>query len=238
MASVPPTAPPAGLPPPAASTDKAELSTPPLPPSQRDYLAAGLSYLIPGLGQIYQGRIGKGLLFFVGLYLLFFYGMAMGQWRNVWLPDVSDDRQFPPIAVLGQQPGGAFKAIAYRPQFLGQFWIGMAAWPAVVQYMSYDPMKEEGALFGSFQRTPPEGGVNDDPERITLNKLQRDGNKRWDLGWVYTVIAGVLNLLVIYDAFAGPMFRDPPESQLKDTDKDQTTPASGGPEPSPAEAMK
>ena len=25
--------------------------------------AAVLSYLVPGLGQIYQGRIGKGLLF-------------------------------------------------------------------------------------------------------------------------------------------------------------------------------
>jgi hypothetical protein len=25
-----------------------------------------------------------------------------------------------------------------------------------------------------------------------------------ELGWVYTVIAGVLNILVIYDAVAGP----------------------------------
>jgi hypothetical protein len=41
-----------------------------------------------------------------------------------------------------------------------------------------------------------------------LNKLQRDGDKTWDLGWVYTVIAGVLNVLVIYDALAGPAFRE------------------------------
>jgi hypothetical protein len=27
------------------------------------------------------------------------------------------------------------------------------------------------------------------------------------------VIAGVLNMLVIYDAFAGPMFRDPPKTE-------------------------
>ena len=33
-----------------------------------------------------------------------------------------------------------------------------------------------------------------------------DMGKRWDIGWVYTVIAGVLNVLVIYDAFAGPAF--------------------------------
>jgi hypothetical protein len=31
-----------------------------------------------------------------------------------------------------------------------------------------------------------------------------------DLGWVYTVIAGVLNIMVIYDAFAGPAFLAPP----------------------------
>ena len=33
-------------------------------------LAAFLSYLFPGLGQIYQGRIAKGILFFVCVYLL------------------------------------------------------------------------------------------------------------------------------------------------------------------------
>ena len=48
-----------------------------------------------------------------------------------------------------------------------------------------------------FERTPDEK---------ELNELQRNGNKRWDLGWVYTVIAGVLNIMVIYDAVAGPAF--------------------------------
>ena len=37
-------------------------------------------------------------------------------------------------------------------------------------------------------------------------ELQRDGDKTWDLGWVYTVIAGVLNIMVIYDALTGPAF--------------------------------
>src|SRR4051794_9577022 len=96
---------------------------PPLPPVKLDPLAALLSYLIPGLGQIYQGRVGKGLLFFGGLYLLFFYGMWMGQWQNVWLPDAE---KLPAVAVNGQNVGGVGKAISYRFQFLGQFWIGTA----------------------------------------------------------------------------------------------------------------
>src|SRR5271165_7489210 len=49
--------------------------------------AAVLSYLVPGLGQIYQGRVAKGLLFMVCLYGLFFYGMYLGSWSNVYLPD-------------------------------------------------------------------------------------------------------------------------------------------------------
>src|SRR5687767_11969989 len=32
-------------------------------PPKMDVFAAVLSYLIPGFGQIYQGRVGKGLLF-------------------------------------------------------------------------------------------------------------------------------------------------------------------------------
>src|SRR5438477_255051 len=58
----------------------------------------------------------------------------------------------------------------------------------------------------------------------------RDGNKRWDLGWVYTVIAGVLNLLVIYDALAGPLFREYPKPEAKG---DDTVKAAAGPDPVP-----
>jgi hypothetical protein len=173
---------------------------PPPPPVKFDPLAALLSFVVPGLGQVYQGRVGKGLLFFGGLYLLFFYGMWMGQWRNVWLPDADN---LPAAQFGGSNLEGVAKAMWYRPQFLGQFWIGAAAWPSVVQYAKYDKSKDTGPLFGKFERAPTEEQLND---------LQRNSSKRWDLGWVYTVIAGVLNLLVIYDALAGPMFRDPPRS--------------------------
>lgn len=186
------------MPSPKTSAEAAD-STPPLPPIKLDPLAAFLSYLIPGMGQVYQGRVGKGLLFFFGLYLLFFYGMWMGQWRNVWLPDVSD---MPQMVIAGNQVSGVPSALWYRPQFAGQFWIGVAAWPAVYQYVNFDRTKDAGPVFGKFQRAPTEDELND---------LQRKASKRWDLGWVYTVIAGVLNLLVIYDALAGPMFRDPPK---------------------------
>lgn len=159
-------------------------------------MAALLSFALPGLGQVKQGRIAKGFLFFFALYALFFYGMAMGQWKNVWLPPPED---VAPTDLFGVKFEGMARSLASRREYLGQFWMGAAAWPALFQYMNYDKAKDSGPLFGTFQRMPSEDA---------LNMLQRDGNKRWDLGWVFTVIAGMLNLLVIYDAFAGPMFRD------------------------------
>jgi hypothetical protein len=155
-------------------------------------LAGFLSYLVPGLGQMYQGRVGKGLLFLVCLYGMFFYGMSLGSWKNVYLPDTARDRNLNPWNLPAPLAN-----LYNRLHFAGQFWIGVAAWPAVYQYWTFDRVPKENSKLGGFERTPSEE---------ELNKLQREGDKTWDLGWMYTVIAGVLNILVIYDAFAGPAF--------------------------------
>lgn len=179
--------------------------------------AAFLSYLVPGVGQIYQGRIGKGLLFFFCLYGLFFYGMWLGHGEaragdqgkaeaeprrqeaaavsryrissNVYLPDTAEKTN----------PLGLPRLLANlynRPQFAGQFWMGVAAWPAIWQYQHPGGGFLHG-IIGDFEATPPEWAINE---------VQRHSNKLWDLGWVCTVIAGVLNILVMYDAYAGPLF--------------------------------
>lgn len=166
-------------------------------------LAAVLSYLIPGLGQIYQGRIGKGILFFICVYTLFFAGVYLGSGTvhlrgetytvasNVYLPDTAKENNpfhLPDLAAN----------LYNRPQFAGQFWVGIAAWPAVYQYVNYDHRQEHGdPLLGDFERTPSEAA---------LNAVHTSGDKLLELGWVFTVIAGVLNVMVIYDALAGPAF--------------------------------
>ena len=162
----------------------------PVQPLENGLTAAVLSYLVPGLGQVYQGRVGKGLLFLVCIYGLFFYGMALGSWRNVFLPDTEKL----------SNPWGLPKVLANlynRPHFAGQFWVGVAAWPALWQYSIYDPARDANPPLRGFMRQPPESELQD---------LQTRGDKTWDLAWVYTVIAGVLNVMVIYDAYAGPAF--------------------------------
>jgi hypothetical protein len=167
-------------------------------------MAGLLSYLVPGLGQVIQGRIGKGLLFFVCIYGLFFYGQALGHHKNVFLPDTA--RENNPWRLPG-----LLANLYNRPQFAGQFWVGVAVWPAVWQYMQSDQRpdgQQIGTVFGDYQRTPDEA---------ELNRLQIDGDKTWDLGWIYTVIAGVLNVLVIYDAFAGPAFSGAESAPTRET---------------------
>jgi TM2 domain-containing membrane protein YozV len=187
----------------AASEMSTSMIPPVAPPAKPvtayrlDPAAAFLSYVVPGLGQIAQGRVGKGLLFLVSLYALFAYGMFLGRWSNVFLADTAG--QNPPFPTLPRLVNNLYN----RPHFAGQFWIGAAAWPAIWHYWHQDPNKDRGTIdnrkdfFARFEMAPSER---------ELNELQRDGDKHWDLGWVYTVIAGVLNVLVIYDALAGPAF--------------------------------
>lgn len=171
----------------------AKTNEPQPPPIKYDVFGAFLSYLIPGLGQMAQGRYGKGALFLVSLYGLFFYGWFLGNQKNVYLPDYH----------AGENNLGSRVAsdIYTRFQFVGQFPIGMAAWPAVYQYT-------HSVRGGGGGDKLPMNGWFSAPSLNELNDLQRSGDKNWDLGWVYTVIAGVLNILVIYDALAGPAFRE------------------------------
>ncbi|MBX7103923.1 MAG: hypothetical protein K1X57_07570 [Gemmataceae bacterium] len=171
-------------------------------PEKMDPSGAFLSFVVPGLGQILQGRIGKGLLFFVGVYSLFFYGQFLGQWQNVYFGDTASEAQknwsWPRLLVN----------LYNRPQYAGQFWVGAAAWPAAYHYWA-DPPTESPQHRNAIAQPEKMNWLQRTQYAIPedrLNELQRDGDKRWDLGWVYTVIAGVLNVLVIYDALAGPAF--------------------------------
>jgi TM2 domain-containing membrane protein YozV len=195
------------IPQPGPATADPRRGNPVAAPPKLDPFAAVLSYLVPGLGQIYQGRMAKGSLFLVCLYALFFYGMYLGQWSNVFLADTADAN---PAWRLPRWATNLYN----RPHFAGQFWIGAAAWPAIWHYThdpanaGLGPINNRQDFIAKFEAAPSEKELND---------LQRDGDKHWDLGWVYTVIAGVLNVLVIYDAFAGPAFGPGSESS-KDVD--------------------
>ena len=81
--------------------------------------------------------------------------------------------------------------------YVCQFFIGLAALPALLQPV-LSGLGVNG-LLGSFQTAPS-------PE--LLRTMHESMGKLYDIGTLYTMVAGLLNILAIYDAFAGPVYTE------------------------------
>ncbi|MBI1248428.1 hypothetical protein GC197_11400 [bacterium] len=161
--------------------------------------AAILAWLIPGAGHLYQGRTGKGILFMVCILSIYFLGLSMGGGRVVYAKWDNDDKRLPFICQLG---------------------VGLPTMPAVVQAalvrQKMAPIEFGGVPF----MAPPMG----EPE---MAELHRKYGFLFEMGTLYTMIAGLLNVLVIYDAAAGPVWTIP-DSEKKKKKKGKPEDASDG----------
>jgi hypothetical protein len=187
-------------------------------------LAAFLAWLVPGLGHFYQGRTGKGVLFFICILGTFFYGLYIGQGRVVY---------------ASTEPIPSRKFLTERWQYVCQLGVGLPALPALVQ--RYRVVHNDPPLFGSsldnkFMRPPytsatmPEGVTgfysedqSDEQHVIAhpdeLAKWNYDLGEYFEIGTVFTVIAGLLNILAIFDAYGGPLIIPPAVEKKKPDDK-------------------
>jgi hypothetical protein len=170
-------------------------------------LAAFLAWLVPGLGHIYQGRTGKGVLFFVCIIGSFFYGWYVGGERVVY---ASTADMF------------SMQFLRDRWQYVCQVGAGLPALPALVERQRV--RADKSPLFGDFMRppssTPCESKDRTDPIRTVhhpdeLAKWNYDLADLFEIGTVFTVIAGLLNILAIYDAYGGPLIIVPPDDKKK-----------------------
>jgi hypothetical protein len=175
-------------------------------------LAAFLSWLVPGLGQIYQGRTLKGGLFMGAVMVLLVAGMWLGDSRVVY--------------ASWKKTGDS------RWWFACQAGVGLVAIPAVVQTCAVNGAAKEPWFGSSFMAPPLVAGqlvsrryaqrlADHDPDilpddffdRPPLKQFHGDQFSMWhrrlgrffELGTLYTALAGMLNMLVIYDAWSGPM---------------------------------
>ncbi len=162
--------------------------------------AALLSWLVPGLGQMYQGRTGKGVLFFLCIGGTFLFGLLVGGGR------VAYASQLP----LTPSPIGF---VQDRWPFLCQAGIGAFAVPAIVarqlEINGKPPLP--GELFrppglpgqGEFTTTDGAGATVFHPDGFA--QWNYELGYRFELGTIFTVIAGLLNILAVYDAHDGPL---------------------------------
>lgn len=154
------------------------------------WLAALLAWLVPGMGHMYQRRTGKGLLFFVCVMGTFLFGLAIGDGKVVY------------ASTRGEEP--------WRWQYYCQLGVGAPALPALVQRARREAHK--APLWNGFMAPPSQepqelpddsGNMTTQPNELAAWTIAM--HPRYELGTVYTVIAGLLNVLVICDAYAGPL---------------------------------
>ena len=144
----------------------------------------------------------------------FFYGLGLGRGRCVY---------------------ASFKPGDIRWQYALQAGAGAVTWPAVAQAMTtrdggdpffvlcerypedhreaYYIVEDEsynGPTLKDGFMAPPAGRINLN-ERDTLGMWHYDMKHMFDIGTLFCVVAGLLNLLVIYDALCGPAILSPEE---------------------------
>ena len=179
---------------------------------KRPMLAMLLAWLVPGAGHLYQGRRFKGVLFLVVILSVYLTGVMLGGGRVVYW---------------------SWKAGEQRWAMACQAGIGIAAVPAAVQSRLLHG-GGKAAVSGGFMAPPvslnqpvdedyARAMISRSPElseddfrrqpRMRLWEFQRDELSLWhrqlgrwfEIGTLYTMIAGMLNMLVIYDAGFGPL---------------------------------
>lgn len=176
---------------------------------KQPWLAGLLAWAIPGLGHIYQGRTGKGLLFLICILGTFVYGLYLGGGKVVY------------AATNWEQQ--------YRWQYLCQLGVGLPATPMLIQRQRVESGKRP--LWNGFMAPPKNeptpwkddsGNMSTQPNELA--KWTVELHPFFEIGTVYTVIAGLLNVLVICDAVSGPLIL---KTHPKKEDRNKMLPPDG-----------
>jgi TM2 domain-containing membrane protein YozV len=167
--------------------------------------AAFLAFLFPGAGHYYQGRKRKAILFAVCILGLFITGFIIGRGRVVYAyPNTFKVTNIPKmLSKKGWEEIARNSYQDFRIHSYAQAMVGIPAFPMILQSRIGPKPVNEQFLWG-FMAPPPIGNPGDgNPD--WLSKWNNEDSASFDLGSLYTAIAGLLNLLVIFDAYAGPM---------------------------------
>jgi hypothetical protein len=175
-------------------------------------VAALLAWLVPGLGHWYQGRRHKAVLFFVCILGTFIYGLYLGEGRVVYASWRPNDKRLP---------------------YFTQVAVGLAAMPAAVQALRGEdhpitlPFGKDDPTARNWSRLMAQPKLEPNADD-SLDELIKHLHRYWELGTYFTVIAGLLNILAIYDAWGGPAFSTPVPAKKDEKEGSQKEEEQGG----------
>ena len=154
-------------------------------------LAALLAWLVPGAGHFYQRRHAKGTIYFASIVLTWVLGFSLGGYHVVYASWQNGDKRW---------------------HYFLQSGMGIAALPAIAQANHLRDFTDPRTGWTRDDYKPRWGGFMAPPHRPVFDE-STDEVSAWyarygagyEMGTWFTMIAGLLNILVIYDAYAGPL---------------------------------
>ncbi len=145
---------------------------------RRPAIAALWAWLIPGAGHWYQGRRTKSIIYFVCIVSTYFFGLAIGGGHVVYASLAKND---------------------FRWQYFCQLGVGVPAFPALVQ--TYRVRSGGEPLIADVMAPPGEVRMR---EKDKLAMWHEKYTNKFEIGTLYTMVAGLMNILAVFDAYGGP----------------------------------
>ena len=190
--------------------------------------AVFLAWIFPGAGHFYQRRFPKGFLFMIVILSTYFAGLALGEGRVVYASMKKNNVRWQYFLQAGVGlPAAPAIVQSMKVKDGGEpFFIMCERYP--MGYSEKNPHagpKKDFHIIGPDEKVapgtdtykdglmaPPEGPLFLN-ENDVLGQWHFEMKHFFEIGTLFTVVAGLLNLLAIYDAFAGPAIVTPEEEE-------------------------
>lgn len=163
------------------------------------WLAGFLAWLVPGFGHWYQGRRAKAIIYAAAIWPILLAGLWMGSYWEA-TPNGDSARRL----LVARNVYWSWRSGDKRLYFVPQAAIGAVAIPA---YLQAKELKDGdgGVLSTAFAppRLPSESATR--PNQPSSAEIAANLHSWLDVGTIFTVVAGLLNLLAVFDAAGGPV---------------------------------
>jgi hypothetical protein len=201
--------------------------------------AAFLAWLWPGAGHLYQRRYAKGFLFMACILGTFIFGMGLGRGRVVYASTRPNDFRWQYFMQLGVGlPALPALAQSYKTKSGADPWFPIAyRYPRgyidgqgnirsleIIDDVTEFRRQADRKPIVDGLYAPPAGPIHEQ-ENDVLGMWHLESKQLYDIGTLFAIVAGLLNLLVIYDAFAGPSI-PAPQTKIKSNKAAAPQPAS------------
>jgi len=175
------------------------------------WLAGALAWLVPGAGHLYQRRYFKGVIIGVSIWSVLISGLFFGSYREE-LTNGMTRCHFARNVYCSWRDGDK------RLYFIPQACVGAIAIPAWLQ--SRRPVDAtDNILTTAFAPPRVSSEASTRPNQPTLDEIVSRLHSWMDVSTIYTVVAGLLNILAIFDALGGAAPRPIEEEERESVKK-------------------